>query len=1178
MEILEGWYFYPLASWAKCRIAFILFFISTVFTPPAAVVVFPYEGTIMSKSPTHGRAGKAGDRKILRSHPDTARQKSTGKGNWTPADRIVLPSREEVKNRKQALSALLDSIQDEVWFADKTGNFVLVNRSGLQEFSSTIGEEKRVEKIAASLEVHRPDGTPRPVDEAPPLRALRGETIIKQEEIVRTPATGELRHRQVNAAPVKDDEGNIIGSIAVVRDITEQKQTEARLRNSLDALTRIHKLSEKLLDRRGLHPLLQEILDAAVEITAADKGTLQLLEGDSLRIVAHHGHDKSFLEFFERAENVASVCGETTRRGERVIVSDVEESPIFAGMPSLQVLRNAGVLAVQSTPIRNRKGVLLGILTTHWSVRHSLDEHDLWKLDLLVRQAADLIEVARTEEELKENEERFRALVTASSDVTYRMSPDWSEMWQLQRREFIPDMNNSSRTWLDRYIHPDDQPRVLGVINEALRAKGILELEHRVIRIDGTLGWVFSRAVPLLDANGQIAEWFGTAKDITERKRAKEALHELNAELELRVSRRTSELSKANEKIQAERQRLFDVLETVPVMICLLTQDYHVAFANRSFRAKFGESNGRHCYEYCYGREKPCEFCESYKVLQTGQPHHWEVVGLADSVIEAHDYPFTDVDDSPMILEMDIDITKNRRAETALREVGAYNRTLIEASPDPLVTIGPDGRITDVNAATEHATGRNRMELVNTDFSEYFTEPDKAKAGYQQVFREGTVRNYPLEIRHRDGHTTPVLYNATVYRNAEGKIIGVFAAARDISDLIQAQQELRQAHEGLAMRAAQLRALASELTLVEQRERSRLANLLHDHLQQLLVAAKFRLTVLGRGTDEVTKLASKEVEELIDESIASSRSLTAELSPPILHEAGLKEGLQWLARRMADTQGLFVDLELNEIETLAEDLKIMLYQSIRELLFNVVKHAKTRSAVVNLRQLDGCLQVTVSDQGSGFDPANMPAPGEAGKGFGLFSIRERLELMGGTLEIQSKPGHGSRFVLSLPIASAKALEPESHPIPVSPEIPLMASQHPETGRKIRVMLVDDHAVVRQGIANLLADESDIEVIGEAADGQAAVALAAKLVPDVILMDLNMPRLNGVEATRIIHNEWPETRIIGLSMFEEADRAMAMRDAGAVDYLTKSGPAETLIRAIRTSIQISAKIKTLSMKA
>ncbi len=128
------------------------------------------------------------------------------------------------------------------------------------------------------------------------------------------------------------------------------------------------------------------------------------------------------------------------------------------------------------------------------------------------------------------------------------------------------------------------------------------------------------------------------------------------------------------------------------------------------------------------------------------------------------------------------DITERKRAEDALRIAGAYNRSLIEASLDPLVTIGPDGKITDVNAATEAATGCPREELIGTDFSDYFTDPARARAGYEKVFREGLVRDYGLELRHRDGHTTSVLYNASVYRDESGQVIGVFAAARDITE------------------------------------------------------------------------------------------------------------------------------------------------------------------------------------------------------------------------------------------------------------------------------------------------------------------------------------------------------------------------------------------------------------
>jgi PAS domain S-box-containing protein len=143
------------------------------------------------------------------------------------------------------------------------------------------------------------------------------------------------------------------------------------------------------------------------------------------------------------------------------------------------------------------------------------------------------------------------------------------------------------------------------------------------------------------------------------------------------------------------------------------------------------------------------------------------------------------------------DITQRKKAEEALRHAYAYNRSLIEASPDPLVTIGPDGRITDVNSETEEVTGFGRSELIGTDFSDYFTQPEHARNGYLQVFREGIVRDFPLEIQHRDGHVTPVLYNAAVYRDESGQVTGVFAAARDITELRRAEAQLRRSEAGL---------------------------------------------------------------------------------------------------------------------------------------------------------------------------------------------------------------------------------------------------------------------------------------------------------------------------------------------------------------------------------------------
>ncbi len=140
------------------------------------------------------------------------------------------------------------------------------------------------------------------------------------------------------------------------------------------------------------------------------------------------------------------------------------------------------------------------------------------------------------------------------------------------------------------------------------------------------------------------------------------------------------------------------------------------------------------------------------------------------------------------------DITERKKAEEAIRRANAYNRSLIEASLDPLVTINPDGTISDVNETTVQITGVSRDELIGTDFSQYFTEPEKAKAGYETVFREGFVTDYELKLRHRDGRITPVLYNATVFRDESGAIAGVFAAARDITERKRAEDALMKAY------------------------------------------------------------------------------------------------------------------------------------------------------------------------------------------------------------------------------------------------------------------------------------------------------------------------------------------------------------------------------------------------
>ena len=267
-----------------------------------------------------------------------------------------------------------------------------------------------------------------------------------------------------------------------------------------------------------------------------------------------------------------------------------------------------------------------------------------------------------------------------------------------------------------------------------------------------------------------------------------------------------SERVRAQESAEAERRRFNDVLEILPAYLVLLTRDHHVPFANRFFRERFGEAHGRRCFEYLFGRSEPCVVCESYTPFRTRAPHHWDWTGPDGRDYDVYDFPFTDTDGSTLILEMGIDVTERKQAEEALKAASVYTRSLIEASLDPLVTISPDGKIMDVNRATELATGVSREDLIGTDFLNYFTDPESARQGYRRVFSEGFVRDYPLAIRHTSGKVAEVLYNATVYKNEKGEVEGVFAAARDIT-------KRKRAEEALKGRDALLRTMFETLPL-----------------------------------------------------------------------------------------------------------------------------------------------------------------------------------------------------------------------------------------------------------------------------------------------------------------------------------------------------------------------------
>jgi PAS domain S-box-containing protein len=520
---------------------------------------------------------------------------------------------------------------------------------------------------------------------------------------------------------------------------------------------------------------------------------------------------------------------------------------------------------------------------------------------------------------------------------------------------------------------------------------------------------------------------------------------------------------------------------------------------------------------------------------------------------------------------------EHAQATEALRHSEERFRTAFEDGAVPMALTAADGTFLDLNSAFCQMLGYTKADLIGRSIADVTYPPDldANRAAIEQVIR-GATSSFRMEKRYlrQDGSVIWGDLSTAFVRDAGGTPIYMVTHVQDITQRKQAEESLRRINAELEERVAertaevrararQLQVLAGELTRAEERERRRLAVILHDHLQQLLAAAKMRA---GMAIRQIPLPAAQQeliqIETLLDQCIDASRSLTAELSPPVLYDGGLLLALEWLGRWMQEKHRLRVAVDTTAAaEPTGEEIKVFLFQAARELLWNVVKHAGVPDAKLTLAVEGDRLRLCVEDRGRGFDPATVqPRPGDtAVGGFGLFSVRERLELLGGSMTIDSAPGRGTRVTLGAPPNHFPAADPAASAPPGRAD----PTGHPrEHGSKMRVLLADDHTILRQGLAALLKRQADMELVGQAADGQEAVDLTHALRPDVVVMDLTMPKLNGIEATQRITAESPGVQVIGLSMHAGKDFARRMSKAGAVAYLSKGGPMEELLAAIR----------------
>lgn len=521
------------------------------------------------------------------------------------------------------------------------------------------------------------------------------------------------------------------------------------------------------------------------------------------------------------------------------------------------------------------------------------------------------------------------------------------------------------------------------------------------------------------------------------------------------------------------------------------------------------------------------------------------------------------------------DITDRKRAEEALREGEVRYRHIVETANEGIWVLTAEAVTEYVNPQMADMLGYSVEAMVGRSLLDFVFEEDVPEVlRARERRRQGISEARDFRYRRKDGSPLWAHVSAMPLYAKDGAFIGAFGMLTDITERKRAEEALRDLNEELERRVEErtreladsknrLRALVADLTLAEERERRRLAIELHDYLGQTLTLNRMKLSrARNLASDTALREILAETQSSLDESISYTRTLVAELSPRVLYDLGLPSAIQWLGEQLR-RHGLSVEVDgdLNGFH-LQENQAILMFQCVREVLWNVVKHAATNRAAVSYELGDNSreLTVVVADNGSGFDPNILQRGGATREQFGLFAVRERLELQGGRFEVDSSPGEGTRVTLGLPIAGVEAtvMGPESKP--------WAETKSSAADPLIRVALVDDHQMVRQGLRSVLEDHLELTIVGEAGDGLEAIAMAQQTQPDVVVMDLNLPILNGIEATRRIVRERPSTIVIGLSFGVNPYVTQAMKAAGAVTCVTKERAVEELYRTIKDVVE------------
>ncbi len=972
---------------------------------------------------------------------------------------------------------------------------------------------------------------------------------------------GIYRHFLIRGVPVFKDDGNIQEWVGTCIDITERKKMEGVLQKSKERFEILSETASRLLSTDKPQEVINELCQEVMTHLDCHACFNYLVDEEKqrLHLNAYAGIPEKTAKEIEWLDYGVAICGCVARDACRIVAEDIPNTPD----PRTDLVKSFGIKAYACHPLFSA-GRVIGTLSFGTRSRITFAEEELSLMKIVADQVAIAMERIRLIETLRRSRGELEIRVTqrtaelakanelleimfSSIDISiaymdrnfnfirvnraYAEADERESEFYVGKNHFVLFPNEENEQIFKKVVETGEPYSVY--------AKPFKYPEHPERRVTY---WDWSLQ-PVKEPNGTVGGVVLSLMNVTERIRAQEA-------------------------VEAERQRFNEVLEILPAYLVLLSPDYHVPFANRFFRERFGKSDGQRCFEYLFGRSEPCETCESYKALKTMAPHEWEWTGPDGHVYQVFDFPFTDTDSSTLVLEMGIDITERKRAEEVLKEREALLRTIFETLPVGVWITDKQGRIIHGNPAGQQIWAGARYVGID-QFGEYkgwwvgtgkLVEPGEWAAA-RAVLEGETSLNEEIEIECFDGTHKIILNSAVPIRNERQEILGAFIVNEDITERKKAEKNLRQTQkmEALGTLAGGIAhdfnnilmpiTINTELALFDTPE----GTPIHQYLQPVLDAAK-------RGRD------------LVNQIITFSRQKEQERKPVKIIPV-IKEVIKFLRLSLAKNIEVHESIETESDMIQADPTQI--HQILMNLCSNSAYAMRENGGMLNVRltciEIDSYmaakypvlkqgphLKLTVSDTGCGmtqevveriFDPFfTTKKPGE-GTGMGLAVVHGIVKNHHGAMAVYSEPEKGSTFNIFFPQVHGE-IKTETVSLESIP-----------TGKE-KILLIDDEEVQLQSVQHML-ERLGYKIIAKKDSIEAFDSFCANPESfDLVITDQTMPKMTGEKLAKSILSVRPDIPVIlctGFSEVVDADKAKVM---GIREFVMKPFTVKEMAETIR----------------